>query len=103
MPGNRVNLRFEKLKVTFSSWPSEQYSRIGRTIAYYQRSSTDVSTNTRFTNAKNTNSLRDTRNITTHMVFEGELTLKLHAKYVELGTSSNGNPGQSQVTTDGEC
>ena len=47
---------------------------------------------------QNPNSLRDTGNNTTHMVFEGELSVKLHAKEVEFGTSSDRNPGQDQVT-----
>ena len=32
------------------------------------------------------------------MVFEGELAVKLHAKNVEVGTSSDRNPRQDQVT-----
>ena len=32
------------------------------------------------------------------MVFECELAVKLRAKDVEVGTSSNRNPGQDQVT-----
>ena len=47
---------------------------------------------------QNTNSLRDTRDISTHMVFEGGPTVKLYAKNVKVGTSSNGNPRQDQVT-----
>ena len=38
---------------------------------------------------QNTNSLRDMRNNTTQVVFEGELALKLHAKDVEVGTGIN--------------
>ena len=34
----------------------------------------------------------------THMVFESELTVKLHAKDIEVGTSSDRNPRQDQVT-----
>ena len=47
---------------------------------------------------QNINSLRDMRDNTTHMVFEGEPAVKLHAKNVEVGTSANGNPRQDQVT-----
>ena len=47
---------------------------------------------------QNTNSLRDMGNNTTHMVFEGELAVKLHVKDVEVGTSSDRNPRQGQVT-----
>ena len=42
--------------------------------------------------SQNTNSLRDTRDNTTHMVFECELAAKLHAKNIAVGTSANGNP-----------
>ena len=38
------------------------------------------------------------RNNTTHMVFEGELAVKLHTKVVVVGTSANGNPRQDLVT-----
>ena len=41
---------------------------------------------------ENTNSLRDARKNTTHIVFEGELAVKLRAKDVEVGISANGNP-----------
>ena len=51
-----------------------------------------------FHQPQNTNSLRDTGNNTTHMVFEGELAVKLHAKVVEVETSSDRNPRQDQVT-----
>ena len=47
---------------------------------------------------KNTNSLRDTGNNTTHAVFEGEHAVKLHAKNVEVGISSDRIPRQDQVT-----
>ena len=47
---------------------------------------------------QNTNSLRDTGNNTMHMVFEGELAVKLQAKDVKVGTSSDRNPRQDQVT-----
>ena len=51
-----------------------------------------------FHQAQNTNSLRDTGNNPTHMVFEGELAVKLHAKDVKVGTSWDRNPRQDQVT-----
>ena len=47
---------------------------------------------------QNTNSLRDTRDNTMHMVFEGDPAVKLHVKNIEVGTSANGNPRQDQVT-----
>ena len=45
---------------------------------------------------KNTISLRDTRNNSTHMVFEGELAVKLHAHDVAVRTITNGSPKTSQ-------
>ena len=42
--------------------------------------------------------LRDTRNKTPNMVFEGEFSVKLHTADHEVGTSTNGNPRQDQVT-----
>ena len=50
---------------------------------------------------QNTNYLRDTRDNTTHMVFEGEPAVKLHSENVEVGTSANGNPRQDHVATGG--
>ena len=52
-----------------------------------------------FHQPQNTNSPRDTGNNTTHMVFEGELDVKLHSKDVEVGTSSDRNPREDRVTT----
>ena len=46
----------------------------------------------------NTNSSRDKRDNTAHMVFDGEPAVKLHAKNIEVGTSANGNPREEQVT-----
>ena len=42
--------------------------------------------------------LRDTRDNTAHMVFEGEPAVKLQSKNLEVGTRANGNPIQDQVT-----
>ena len=42
--------------------------------------------------------LRDTRDNTAHMVFEGEPAVKLQSKNIEVGTRANGNPIQDQVT-----
>ena len=50
---------------------------------------------------RNTNSLRDAKDNTTHVVFEGELAVKLHTSNVEVGTSANGNHRQDQVTMGG--
>ena len=46
-----------------------------------------------FHQSQNTNySLTHTGNNTTHMVFEGEVAVKLHAKDVEVATNSDKNP-----------
>ena len=89
-----------KLKVTFSIWPTHR-----RTILKEWENKWIIATTWhrcvhkyRFHQPQNTNSLSDTRNDTTHMVFECELTVKLHAMDVEVGTSSNGNIKQDQVT-----
>ena len=42
-----------------------------------------------FHQPQNTNSLRDTGNNTTYMVFDGELDVKLYAKDVEVRTCSD--------------
>ena len=42
-----------------------------------------------FHQPQNTNSLRDTGNNISHKVLEGEFAVKLHAKDVEVGTSSD--------------
>ena len=47
-----------------------------------------------FQQPQNTNSLRDTGNNTTHLVFKGEPAVKLHAKDAEVGTSLDINPRQ---------
>ena len=51
-----------------------------------------------FHQLQNTNSLRDTRDHITHMVFEGEPAVKLHAKNVMVETNANGNITQEKVT-----
>ena len=50
---------------------------------------------------QNTNSLRDTRDDTKHMVIEGEPAVEHHTKNVEIGTSANGNPRQDQSPWEG--
>ena len=45
---------------------------------------------------QNTIFLRDTRDITTHMVFEDKLVVKLHAKNIEVGTIANGTPDKTK-------
>ena len=58
-----------------------------------------MSKKTGFTNFK-IPILRDTRDNTAHMVFEGEPAAKLHAKNIEIGSSANGNSTQDQVTME---
>ena len=50
---------------------------------------------------RNPNSLRDTGNNTTHILFEGKLAVKLHANYVEVGTSSVRIPRQTKSPLGG--
>ena len=45
---------------------------------------------------QNSNSLRDTGDNTTHMDFEYEPTVKLHAKNVKVGTSANETPDKTK-------
>ena len=45
-----------------------------------------------------TNSLRDTGDNISHMLFNGEPAVKLHVKNVKVGNGANGNPRQDQVT-----
>ena len=45
---------------------------------------------------QNTNSLSGTRDNTAHMFFEGDPTVNLYAKNIEVGTSTNGNPRQDK-------
>ena len=47
---------------------------------------------------QNTNSLRNTRDNTEHIFFEGEPAVILHAKNTEVGGSANENPRQDKVT-----
>ena len=49
-----------------------------------------------------TNYFKDTGDNTTHMEFEGEPAVKLHAKNVKVGTSANGNPMQLRPSHHGE-
>ena len=49
---------------------------------------------------QNSNPLIDTGDNTMHMVFVGEPAVKLHVKYIEVGTSTNLNPRQDQVTIE---
>ena len=51
-----------------------------------------------FHQPQNINSMKYTGYNTTHMVFKGELAVKLHSKDVEVGTSMDRNLKQDQVT-----
>ena len=51
-----------------------------------------------FHQPQSTNSSTDAGNNTAHMVFEGELAVKLLAKAVKVLISLNGNLRQDQVT-----
>ena len=93
-PGNRIHLALEKLTMTFSSRPPHR-----RTILKDWENKCIVATNQHIGVYKatlhqpqNTNSLRDTGDNTTNMVFEGEPAVKLHTMNVKVGTSANGNP-----------
>ena len=51
-----------------------------------------------FHQPQNITSMRYTGYNTMHMVFKGELAVKLHSKDVEVGTSTDRNLKQDQVT-----
>ena len=93
-PGHRIHLALEKLKITFSSRPPHR-----RTILKGWENICIVATKQHrgvhkdtLNQPQNTNSLRDKGDNTAYMVFEGEPAVKLHAKYVKVGTGANGNP-----------
>ena len=91
----------EKLKMSFSSGPPHRRTILKDwenkcIVAKKQNRSVHKDT---FHQPQNTNSLRDTGDNTTHMVFEGEPAVKLHTKNVKVVTSVNGNPREDQVTT----
>ena len=99
-PGHRIYLALEKLKIAFSSRPPHR-----RTILKDWENKCIEATKqhkgihkNRSHQSQNTNALRDTRDNTTHMVFEGETAVKLHAKNVEVVTRTNGKPRQDLVT-----
>ena len=99
-PGHRIHLALEKQQMTFSTRPPQR-----RTILKDWENKCIVATKQlrgvhkdTLHQPQNTDSLRDTEDDTTHMVFEGEPAVKFHTKNVEVGTSTNGNPRQDQVT-----
>ena len=92
MPGRRIHLAFVKMKMIFNSRHPHR-----RTILKDWENKFIVATKQHrgvhkdtLHQPQNTNSLKDSRDNTTHMVFEGE--------NVKVGTSANGNPRQDQVT-----
>ena len=93
-PGHCIHLTLEKLRMTFSSRPPHR-----RTILMDWENECIVATKKQHRGVhkdslhqpQNTNSLRDTGNNTTHMVFEDEPAIKRHTKNVNVGTSANGN------------
>ena len=95
-PGHRIHLTLEKLKITFSSRPPHR-----RTILKEWENKCIIATKQHrgvhkdmLHQPQNTNSLKDPGDNTMHMVFEGEPAVKLHAKYVKVGTNANGNSRQ---------
>ena len=97
-PGRRIHLALEKLKMTSSSRPPHR-----RTILKDWENKCIVATKQhigihkdRLHQPQNTNSLRDTRDNTAHIVFESENAVKLHAKDIEDRTCANGNPSKTK-------
>ena len=86
-----------------NGWAAENNTQgLAEQMKNSKRSNTEVSTNIRFTNLwevvfTNQFSERHGKQYRV-MVFEGELSFKFHAKDVKIGTSSDRNPGQDQVT-----
>ena len=101
-PGHRTHLTLGKMK-TFSSRPPHRRTILkdwenkcihGSNEATQRCPQRQVSPTSKY------QSLRDTGDNTTPMVFEGEPALKLQAKNVKVGTSSNGNLRQDQFTME---
>ena len=99
-PGHRIHQALETLKMTFSSIPPHR-----RKILKDWENKCIVATKQhrgvhkdKLHQPQNTNSFKDTGDNTTHMVFEGEPAVKLHAMNVKVWTSANGNPRQDRVT-----
>ena len=100
-PGHRIHLALEKLKMAFSSRPPHRRTINTQGLGEQMNSSNEATQRCPQRHAhqpQNTNSLRDTGDNTTHMVFEGQSVVKLHAKNVKIRTRANGNPRQEQVT-----
>ena len=85
---HRIHLALEKLKMAFSSRPPHRITILKDLedkciVATKQHRGVHKDT---LHQPQNTNSLRDTGDITTHMVYEGEPAVKLHAKNIKVGT-----------------
>ena len=105
-PGHRMHLALKKLKMTFSSRSPHRRTLLKVwenkcIVATKQYRGTDgrgaiiiiiIIKRDKVTlhQLQNTNSLRDTGDNTTDMVFEDEPAVKLHAKNDRVGTSANG-------------
>ena len=94
-----MHLALEKLKMTFSSRPPHR-----RTILKDWENKCVVATKQHRCTQKHATPTSKyqffethTGGNTTHIVFEGEPAVILHAKNVKVGTSANGNP-KDQVT-----
>ena len=99
---HRIHLSVKKLRMTFGSRPPHR-----STILKDWENKSIVATKQQrgvhkdmLHQPQNTNSLRETGDNTTYMVFEGEPAVKLHAKNAEVGTSANGNPRPEKVTME---
>ena len=96
---HRIHIAFEKLRMRFRSRPPHWRTILEDwenkcILATKQHRGVQKDT---LHQPQNTNSLRDTRDNTTHMFSEGELAVKLHAKNDEVGTCANGSPRQDLV------
>ena len=98
-PGHRIHLALNKAKMTSSSRPPHWRTILKDwnkcIVATKQQRGIYKDT---LHQPENTNSLKDTGDDTTYMVYEGEPAVKLQMKNVEVGTSTNGNPTKDQVT-----
>ena len=95
--GHRIHLGLEKLKMTFGSRPLHRRIILKdweNKCIVAMKQQRGVHTDT-LHQPQNTNSLRDTGDNTTHIVFEGEPDVKLHLKNIKLGTSANRNPDKT--------
>ena len=98
-PGPRIHLAFEKLKITFGSRLPHRRTKLKDwenkcIVATKQHRGVHKDT---LHQPQNTNSLRDPGDNTTHMVFEGESAVKLHAKNVKVGLAQMETPDETKL------